>query len=118
VGFNLLARDNQTKLSQVEVVTKSAWQRSDRFHSPVARVDCNLRARDLRKLAFEFPGCRRESVLARGLCWPPESRLRLRRPRPPGRGEVGSPLHIGVWAEWDRSGVFGGEEEAGGVRSG
>jgi hypothetical protein len=45
-------------------------------------------------------------------------RPRLLLPRPPGGGGVGSPLQIGVWAEWDRLGVFGGEEEEGGVRSG
>jgi hypothetical protein len=28
------------------------------------------------------------------------------------------PLFIGVWAEWDRLGVFGREGEEGGVRSG
>ena len=61
--------------------------------------------------------CRRASVLARGPSWPPVPCSRLRRPRPPGGGGVGSPLQIGVWAEWDRLGVFGGEEE-GGVRSG
>ena len=37
--------------------------------------------------------------------------------RPGGGGGVGSPLQIGVWSEWDRLGVFGGEEEEGGVRS-
>ena len=40
--------------------------------------------------------------------------------RPPGGGGVGVgfPLRGGVWAEYDRIGVFGGEEEGGGVRSG
>jgi hypothetical protein len=48
----------------------------------------------------------------------PVPRLRLRRRPPPGGSGVGSPLQIGVWTEWDRLGVFGGEEEEGGVRSG
>jgi len=63
-------------------------------------------------------GCRQVSVLARGPSWPPEPRFRLRRPRPPRGGGVGSPLQIGVWSQWDRLGVSGGEEEGGGVRSG
>ena len=53
-----------------------------------------------------------------GPSWPPVPRLRLQRPRPPGRGGVGSPLQIGVWAEGELLGVFGREEEEGEVRSG
>jgi hypothetical protein len=37
---------------------------------------------------------------------------------PPGEGRVGFPYWGGVVVEWDRKGVFGGEEEGGGVRSG
>jgi hypothetical protein len=63
-------------------------------------------------------GCRRASVLARGPSWPPVPRLRLRWPWLPSGGGFGSQLQIGVWSEWDWLGVFGGEEEGGGVRSG
>jgi len=55
-------------------------------------------------------GRRRASVSARDPSWPPVPRPRLRRPRPPGGGRVGSPLRSGVWAEQDRTGVFGGQE--------
>jgi hypothetical protein len=35
-----------------------------------------------------------------------------------GGGGVGSALQVGVCAEWDRLGVFGGEKEGVGVKSG
>ncbi len=38
-GYNLLAQHNQIKLSQDLIVTKWAWQLSDRFHSSVAHLD-------------------------------------------------------------------------------
>ena len=63
-------------------------------------------------------GCCRASASARGPSWPPVPCSRLRRPRPPGGGGVWSPLQSEVRAEWDRIGVFGGEEEEGCVRSG
>ena len=62
-------------------------------------------------------GCRRASVSAWGPFWPPVPRPRLRPPRPPGGDGVGFPLRGGVWAEEDRIGVFGGEQQGGGVRS-
>ena len=51
-----------------------------------------------------------------GPFWPPVPRPRLMTSRPPGG--MGFPLRGRVMAEEDRIGIFGGEEEGGGVRSG
>jgi hypothetical protein len=64
-----------------------------------------------------WQGCCIASALAWGPFWPPVPRPRLLPELPPAGLWVGFPFWGGVWAEWDRMGVFGGEQEGGGVLS-